>query len=272
MEPDNPESIKNPKIMFLMRGPPGSGKSTFAANYMNKMRLKAKLKKKMGDQYTNSAWKKYQKKHLAKFQEKMKSSTNKHILSTDDFFTHNGIYMFDVDKLAENHRNNQMMVETRMKQSMTPLFIDNTNIEAAHMWEYVRLAEKYEYHVRVVNMKNYVTKENPIWKDGKIQRELLYKRAQERRDSGSGKDIPNEVIDKMCDRYEQIPVLTLSDIYQAMEAIDDEKHAAVGDTVHGMDGTLWGTITQGPFWKLDNGTTIQSQNENVTWRVPNSDS
>lgn len=44
------EKAKPQKIMFLMRGPPGSGKSTFAANYMTKMdtqRLKTKLQMKM---------------------------------------------------------------------------------------------------------------------------------------------------------------------------------------------------------------------------------
>ena len=201
-------------------------------------------------------------KHTITWEEK------KHILSTDDFFMQNDKYVFNPEHLAENHRKNQELVEQRMKEEMTPLFIDNTNIEPAHMWWYVILASIYGYKVRVVNMKDYVTDQNPIWdeKTGTINRELLYRRAQERRDSGSGKDISKEVIDKMCDRYEQIPVLTLADIHRA----NNKKTAAVGKTVQGTDGRVWGKITHGPMWKLDNGTMIQVQNENLRWTVTRS--
>jgi hypothetical protein len=226
------------KIMYLLRGPPGAGKSHYSRS-----RLKEALRRSPTAQ-----------------------DVRRHVLSTDNYFTTpDGKYVFDPEKLSVNHHKNQQEAKKCMRRGVTPLFIDNTNIEAAHMVPYVKLADESNYDVQVVNMRDYVTKSNPIWDDvTKINRKLLLDRATERSGDGSGKSIPPEVIAGMCDRYEQIPDLTLEDLYQAMNVPDPV--AKVGDTVAGMDGSQWGTIIQG-LWKLDNGSTLQMNNENATWRV-----
>ena len=178
--------------MYIMRGPPGSGKSYFS---------------------------------LKKLQRQLKRNVNtedlkEHVLSTDDYFMVQGKYVFDPKKLPEYHAKNMERTELQMTNGVTPLFIDNTSIDIQHIIPYYDLAIKHNYRPVVTNMRNYnVRKYNPIWFRRKINRALLLKRAQERRDSGSGKDIPDDIIHKMCDLYESTHdgVVTEVDIEEAKE-------------------------------------------------------
>ncbi|PKK27487.1 NEDD4 binding protein 2-like 1 [Columba livia] len=54
------------------------------------------------------------------------------VLSTDDYFIENGVYMFEPDLLEDAHKWNQKRARKAMKNGKSPVIIDNTNI---HAWE-----------------------------------------------------------------------------------------------------------------------------------------
>ena len=96
------QRIQQPeRIVVIMRGVPGSGKSFLA-------------KKLQG---------------------------NGVVLSTDDFFNnHLGQYVFDARKLSEAHDWNQRRAEREIKAGTNPVIIDNTNLEVWEMQPYVCMA------------------------------------------------------------------------------------------------------------------------------------
>jgi predicted kinase len=180
------------KILYLLRGVPGSGKSTFSKTIL------------AGSGIDTSD----------------DTIVKQHVLSTDDFFIgEDGKYNFNPKKLGFNHQQNQERAEKQMRIGVTPLFIDNTNIAAWEMKPYVVLADRYGYKVIVVNPIDYSREDNPILTDeGKINRELIKGRAEERRRDGSGKDIPDVAFDGldgrpgMFDRLEENMQMTPDDV------------------------------------------------------------
>lgn len=102
--------LANNKVLYILRGPSGSGKSTLA--------------KKMG--------------------------ITGHILSTDDFWMQDGKYVFDPKKLSEAHNWNQERANKYMREGISPLVIDNTNIEPWEMKPYVMAAKEHGYEVKLV--------------------------------------------------------------------------------------------------------------------------
>lgn len=100
----------NKKVLYVLRGLPGSGKST-------------KAKELAGD------------------------TTN--IFSTDDFFINpkNGKYEFDPKLIHQNHSLNVKRTEEAMVNGVTPIVVDNTNIKFYEMKRYIILAQKYGYEV-----------------------------------------------------------------------------------------------------------------------------
>ena len=110
-----------PKILTLVRGLPGSGKSTFA-NYL---------------------WNEYA------------------ICEADKFFTDkDGNYKFDATKISEAHKWCREQVEIRMKDNeVNPQFypeivVSNTFTQEWEMDEYFNLAEKYGYMVFSIIVEN----------------------------------------------------------------------------------------------------------------------
>lgn len=100
--------------LFIMRGVPGSGKSSLA--------------REMKRDYHDEG----------------------QILSTDDFFIRDGLYCFDASKLQEAHQWNIDRAEMNMQANATPIFIDNTN---THRWEakpYVELALFHNYSIAFI--------------------------------------------------------------------------------------------------------------------------
>jgi predicted kinase len=110
-----------PKILTLVRGLPGSGKTTFA----------------------NFIWNEYA------------------ICEADKFFYDSeGHYLFDASKLREAHNWCKDEVETRMKdnelnpQYYPEIVVSNTFTQEWEMEEYFKLAEKYGYMVFTVVVEN----------------------------------------------------------------------------------------------------------------------
>lgn len=92
---------KHERILIIMRGVPGCGKSSLA-------------KKMQG---------------------------NGVVLSTDDYFVNSyGEYYFDPRSLPEAHSWNQRRADREMKASTNPIIIDNTNLDAWEMQPYICMA------------------------------------------------------------------------------------------------------------------------------------
>lgn len=101
------------KVVYIMRGIPGSGKST-----------KAKL---------------------------LAGDTGR-IHSTDDYFMQDGKYVFNVDKLEENHQLNFQAFKADLQQGVSPLIVDNTNSRRWEYQRYINEAEIMGYQVEVVQI------------------------------------------------------------------------------------------------------------------------
>lgn len=188
-------SSSSDKVLYLLRGVPGSGKSTYTKNILTSQGINTY------------------------------DQVKQHVLSTDDFFTDDkGKYNFNPKKLGINHQQNQIKAERQMRLGVTPLFIDNTNIAAWEMKPYVELADRYGYQTVVVNPIDYSNEGNPILtQEGKINRKLIKERAEERRKDGSGKNIPDVAFDGsdgkpgMFDRLEKNMQMTPADVRSSVK-------------------------------------------------------
>lgn len=98
------------KLLFLLRGPPGSGKSTLA-------------------------------------RELLSEGPNGVVLSTDQFFCHNGRYEYNASQLEAAHIWNHQQAEKAMKLGKSPVIIDNTNLNFWEMKPYVLAALEHTYKV-----------------------------------------------------------------------------------------------------------------------------
>lgn len=109
------------KNLYIVRGLPGSGKSTFA-------------KALVGHDFL--------------------------VCEADKYFMVNGEYKFDVTKLKEAHESCRNMVETYMKDSMVndqfyrEIAVSNTFTQEWEMEPYIVLAKKYGYRATSIIVEN----------------------------------------------------------------------------------------------------------------------
>ncbi|KAI5636254.1 AAA domain-containing protein [Phthorimaea operculella] len=75
---------------------------------------------------------------------------NTHIFSTDDFFMVRGQYQFQQYRLGEAHDWNQNRVREALRRGLSPVIVDNTNIEIWEMEPYVREGVRNGYIIEVV--------------------------------------------------------------------------------------------------------------------------
>lgn len=106
------------RVMVLMRGAPGSGKSYLSRSLVDKT---------LGNgDYRN------------------------HIFSTDSFFMSNGTYRYQADRIEEAHRFNQNNVRTKAREGWSPIIIDNTNMTLWEMFAYVQIAADNRYYLEIL--------------------------------------------------------------------------------------------------------------------------
>lgn len=180
--------VSENKKMYLLRGVPGSGKSTISNAILSENGIDA----------SNIFIK------------------NQHILSTDDFFIVNGKYKFDPRKLVQYHEANKMRTEEQMKKGISPLLIDNTNIMPWEMKNYVELADKYGYETIILNPEDFSNENNPLVITKKVINEnLILKRANDRRYDGSGKNIPEHILRRSIDNLNNYMNVTIDQIRQS---------------------------------------------------------
>ncbi|NXF74991.1 N4BP2 protein, partial [Sclerurus mexicanus] len=98
------------QVLVLLRGVPGSGKSYLARNLLE-------------------------------------DNPGGIILSTDDYFYKHGQYHYDPNCLGEAHDWNRKRAREAFERGISPIIIDNTNIQAWEMKPYVTLAQQFKYKV-----------------------------------------------------------------------------------------------------------------------------
>ncbi|KAJ8723402.1 hypothetical protein PYW08_003314 [Mythimna loreyi] len=111
------------RTLILMRGVPGSGKSYLARQLVDMM---------IGASPNNY---------------------KTHILTTDDYFMVRGQYQYDKYKLSEAHSWNHNRARNAITAGLSPVIIDNTNIELWEMEPYLREGVKNGYIIQVVEPK-----------------------------------------------------------------------------------------------------------------------
>ncbi len=137
------------KVLYLMRGLPGSGKTTLARTLSN------------------------------------------NIFATDDFFLHEGKYVFVLEKADEAHEWNRRRVREALASGVSPVVVDNTNIRAWELKPYVEMGMIFGYDTVLVEP------ESPH----KWDVEELARKSQH--------GVPKEVIEKMLELYEKDLTLDL---------------------------------------------------------------
>lgn len=101
------------KIAYVMRGVPGSGKSTFVKTLVREEGI---------------------------------------VHSTDDYFYIDGKYMFDRSRLQEYHDRNFAAFCESLKNGIPVVVCDNTNGKHCFFERYVKAAEEAGYEVRIITM------------------------------------------------------------------------------------------------------------------------
>ncbi|XP_075276841.1 NEDD4-binding protein 2 isoform X3 [Opisthocomus hoazin] len=126
------------------------------------------------------------------------------ILSTDDYFYKHGQYHYDPDCLGEAHDWNRKRAKEAFELRISPIIIDNTNIQAWEMKPYVTLAQQFKYKV--------MFREPDTWwkfKPKELERRNIH-------------GVSKEKIIRMLERYERC--LTVSSILDS--SVPDKLEAA----------------------------------------------
>ncbi|KAM6972618.1 NEDD4-binding protein 2 [Aplochiton taeniatus] len=163
------------KVLVLLRGAPGSGKSTLA---------RALLGQNPGGV----------------------------ILSTDDYFSRNGKYLFEASALGEAHEWNHGRAKAAFESAASPVIIDNTNSQSWEMKPYVAQALRYRYKV--------LFREPDTWWKNK-PREL------ERRTKHA---VPVERIRRMLDNFERY--VSIQSITGSQAPESKQRRSSEDDTSH----------------------------------------
>ncbi|XP_058402910.1 NEDD4-binding protein 2 isoform X2 [Diceros bicornis minor] len=127
------------------------------------------------------------------------------ILSTDDYFYINGQYQFDVKYLGEAHEWNQNRAKEAFEKKISPIIIDNTNLQAWEMKPYVALSQKHKYKV--------LFREPDTWwkfKPKELARRNIH-------------GISKEKITRMLENYQRfvsVPIIMSSSVPEKIERIE----------------------------------------------------
>ncbi|XP_065693022.1 NEDD4-binding protein 2 isoform X1 [Patagioenas fasciata] len=135
------------------------------------------------------------------------------ILSTDDYFSKHGQYHYDPHCLGEAHEWNRKRAKEAFEMRISPIIIDNTNIQAWEMKPYVTLAQQFKYKV--------MFREPDTWwkfKPKELERRNIH-------------GVSKEKIKKMLERYEYC--LTVNSILDS--SVPDESEAAGWSEDPGQD-------------------------------------
>jgi predicted kinase len=120
------DTIEKEGELILLRGLPGSGKTTLAKTILQ-----------------------------------LRITDDPEVLSADDFFINeSGEYKFDSTKLKEAHQYCQFRCSERMRQQKSKIVVANTFTEEWEMKPYFDMAERYNYRIHTVIVENRHGSEN----------------------------------------------------------------------------------------------------------------
>jgi len=179
--------IYSTKTMYLVRGLPGSGKSTFCRNLLvHILQFPCSRNPETGHVVLNS-------KNILMFRN--------YILSTDDFFStivHGGnvTYTYDPSQLKQNHEENKTRARIQAKLGITPLFIDNTNVTRSELDPYCKIANNFGYRIQIVEPEWFYEDGSPFQKQVKNSDWLFKNR--------NSKNIAHNVYENMNNKYETL--------------------------------------------------------------------
>ena len=154
------------KNLILVPGPPGIGKTTFTEK-------------------------------LIRFFISLEVSTIGHC--TDSYFEKDGRYEFDLNELAINHQRNQNAVKKSMEQEVSYIIVPNTLLLKWEREQYEKLAREYGYSIHIAHPKAFSSQDNPIYKDGVFDENVVI--ARRTKEDEMGKVIPLEAMNIMCKRF-----------------------------------------------------------------------
>lgn len=106
------------KTLILIRGLPGSGKSTYAQGIASSYFLDG--------------------------------GRTVAVCSTDDYHMVDGEYVFQPSRLGEFHNANQLQAGSYMAHGIELVIVDNTNIKRREMKPYIDYAKGFEYDIKEV--------------------------------------------------------------------------------------------------------------------------
>lgn len=128
------------KIMYIIRGLPGSGKSNFCRNLLvHILNFPCSIDSNTGDVILTQ-------KNLIMFRN--------YILSTDDFFSNfkdgKMEYMYDPKRVQEYIETNKLRARIQASLGVTPLFIDNVNATIKDVRDYNIIGAEFRYEVHII--------------------------------------------------------------------------------------------------------------------------
>lgn len=141
-EDDSPPSPFKFKTLFIMRAPPGAGKSSVAASLVggNSRNISKEVPSSDGPPETY----------------RYGLCTHGVVCTTDAYFyddwENDGEYQFNPRRIGQNHQLNQNAVSYAMSQGIPGIVVDNTNTKKWEMEAYHKLAAHYKYKVVVVEV------------------------------------------------------------------------------------------------------------------------
>lgn len=187
--------MDNKKVLIIMRGIPGSGKSTRANQLLQELGANPD-----GHIFsTDNFW-------IPKTRESRRQGQSVNDIEEIAEYKAN----FDTNKLALAHRRNLDEFKRAVDNGVTPLILDNTNVKAFESRAYAEYAEKAEYTIKVEEPTSDWWKEySPLLKDKKANEKELDKFAHilfEKNKHG----VPLQVIKNMIQKWQ--PNLTPNDI------------------------------------------------------------
>ncbi|KAB7495790.1 NEDD4-binding protein 2-like 1 [Armadillidium nasatum] len=200
--------LKKKKVLIIMRGLPGSGKSTLAHSL----------------------------------------NTNGVVLSTDDYFIDKfQNYNFNSSILPEAHKWNKDRAKLKLYNGVTPIFIDNTNLQLWEFEPYIRYALENGYYVDILEPDTY-------WK---YNCKILSQKCVHK--------VPNKKIAEMKGRYETN--LSIEDFLKKLK---------LSNNLNGIDINTYRSVSRNSDSEIvvedDSSSDNGSNNENESpRRMPNSD-
>jgi hypothetical protein len=183
-----PFENKNKLVMFIMRGLPGVGKTNFCRKMLHHY-LELPLDVDGDGKVTTPMTAKLFHLYLG------------YILSTNDYFTtvntNTGKITYDYNKwnVVEYHEKNKKRAERQVEFKITPLFIDNTNMEKWEITPYEGIAHEHGYNVVIVDPEALYEEGSPL---RKVMRSITWLYANR-----NDRNIPLTTFQRLNDRFKQ---------------------------------------------------------------------